>query len=124
MNKYEAIVVFPGSLGDDVVKDESAKIQSMISSKGGLSLAMTSWGKKEVAYSIAGSKTGTYNVINFELPVAEKVTDIVMSLRLMERVAKFQIHKISDRVRKFRGNPKRASALGADDIEEDFTEEE
>lgn len=124
MNKYEAVVVFPGTLGDDVVKDESTRIQTLIASKGGTNTAVTTWGKKEIAYSVQGSKLGTYTVFNFDLPVADQVTEIVLSLRLMERVGKFQIHKLSDRVRKFQGNPKRSSLGSGSDGEEDFADEE
>lgn len=124
MNRYEAVVVFPGSLGDDVIKDESSRIQSLITAKGGTNTAMSTWGKKEVAYSIQGSKLGTYTIFNFELPIAEQVTQIVLSLRLMERVAKFQIHKLSERVRKFHGNPKRGQGGLGIDGDEDFTEED
>lgn len=124
MNKYEAVVVFPGSLGDDVIKDESSRIQSLIATKGGTNTSVTTWGKKEVAYSVQGSKLGTYTIFNFDLPVAEQVTQIVLSLRLMERVAKFQIHKLSNRVRKFQGNPKRSGSGVGLDSDDDFTEED
>lgn len=124
MNKYEAVVVFPGSLGDDVIKDESSRIQSLIAAKGGTNTAVTTWGKKEVAYSVQGSKLGTYTIFNFELPIAEQVTQIVLSLRLMERVAKFQIHKLSDRVRKFHGNPKRSLGGLGEEGDEDYTDED
>jgi ribosomal protein S6 len=124
MNKYEAVVVFPGALGDDVIKDESARIQSLITSRGGTTTSVTSWGKKDIAYSVKGSKSGTYTVFSFDLPVAEQLTQIVLSLRLMERVAKFQIHKLSERVRKFQGNPKRHSGSLTDDGDDDFSDDE
>jgi ribosomal protein S6 len=124
MNKYEAVVVFPGSLADDGIKDETSRIQSLISARGGVNIGLTSWGKKEVAYAVHGSKLGTYSVFSFDLPVAKEINELVLSLRLMERVAKFQIHKLSDKARKFHGNPKRHGAGLSDDSDDDFVEED
>jgi ribosomal protein S6 len=124
MNRYEAIVVFPGSLGDEGIKDETSRIQSLISSRGGKNTGLTSWGKKDIAYTVKGSKVGTYSVFSFELPIAKEINELVLSLRLLERVAKFQIHKLSDKVRKFHGNPKRHSDSGVDDSDDEFSDEE
>jgi ribosomal protein S6 len=124
MNRYEAVVVFPGTLGDDGIAEESSRIQNLISSKGGTNTGATSWGKKELAYAVAGSKLGTYSVFNFELPVGESLNQIVLSLRLMERVAKFQIHRLSERVRKFHGNPKRKTDSVSDLLEDEFGDED
>jgi ribosomal protein S6 len=121
MNKYEAIVVFPPTLTEAEMKDELKRVVGVLETNGASEISVESWGKKEIAYFVRGHKTGVYNNLTFTLAEGRNVETIVGTFRLMERIIKFQVHRLNVSVRKFKGNPRRTSSesdLGG--VEADF----
>lgn len=110
MRKYESVVVFCNSLGDQQIKEEVGKVEGFLSAQGAQELVFESWGKKEVAYSPLGKKRfGDYCCFTYQSDNSEIVERLAGQLRITEGIIKFQTHRISDRVRKFKGNPRRAN---------------
>ena len=65
MNQYETVVVYDGSLPEETIAQEQKKVEELFSSKGSL-IKNDIWGKKNLAYSINGKKTGFYSFFVFE----------------------------------------------------------
>jgi small subunit ribosomal protein S6 len=114
-NKYETIVVFRPELNDTQVKEEQKKIESVLAKAGAQEIAAESWGKKELAYLIKKCKNGTFVCIKYNSAVSDTVKDVTSILRITDSVIKFQTHVIPEKVRKFKGNPKRPQGVDMDD---------
>lgn len=62
---YETVVIFDGTLPEDAVQKESAKIEEFIKSEAEFE-RVESWGKKSLAYLINKKKTGVYNLFIYK----------------------------------------------------------
>lgn len=62
---YETVVVFDGTLPDEVVQKEQKLIEDIINQNATLE-RIDSWGKKQLAYNIKKKRTGVYIVFNYE----------------------------------------------------------
>jgi ribosomal protein S6 len=71
--------------------------------------SVENWGKKEIAYLVRKQKFGHYRCIYFSSTSGEVNGRLRDYLRIADTVIKFQIHKLSSKVRKFKGNPQRPS---------------
>ncbi|MFM1846774.1 MAG: hypothetical protein RL417_248 [Pseudomonadota bacterium] len=118
MRKYETVLVLNPNLGEAQVKDEAAKIEKLLETNGAQEISNSIWGKKEIAYPMKKNKFGTYLSFNYRAPSEGCVDTLTNVLRISDPVLKFQTHKINERVRKFRGNPKRKTPV----VGEEFTE--
>lgn len=116
MRKYETIVVFNPSLAEAVVKDETKKIEKTLESFKAQNVKVDNWGRKQIAYSVKKNGFGTYVCFTYECDDHTVSAALGSQLRIADPVIKFQTHRVSDRVRKFRGNPKRKAAGGDDDF--------
>jgi small subunit ribosomal protein S6 len=116
MRKYETVMVLNPNLGEAQVKDEAAKVQKLLETNGAQEISNSIWGKKEIAYPMKKNKFGTFVSFNYRAPSEGCVDTLTNVLRISEPVLKFQTHKINERVRKFRGNPKRKAPAGGDEF--------
>ena len=116
MRKYETVMVHNPNLGEAQVKDEAAKVQKLLETNGAQEISNSIWGKKEIAYPMKKNKFGTFISFNYRAPSEGCVDTLTNVLRISEPVLKFQTHKINERVRKFRGNPKRKAPAGGDEF--------
>ncbi len=117
MRKYETIVVFNPSLAEAAVKDEQKKIEKILDSFSAKNLKADAWGRKQIAYSVKKNSFGTFVCFTYESDDHAVSSGLTNQLRIMDSVIKFQTHRINDRVRKFRGNPKRkGSGAGEDEF--------
>jgi len=57
--KYETVVIFDGSLPDDVIEIEQQKVESFLKENADFEKTV-SWGKKNFAYNIGKKKMGNY----------------------------------------------------------------
>ena len=115
IRKYETVMIFDPSLGEAQLKDETARFQKLIEGYGGSEVSPSLWGKKELAFSMKKHKYGTYVSFNFRAPGEGVVDSLTGVLRITDNVLKFETHRINERVRKFRGNPKRKNREGLED---------
>jgi len=59
--EYESVVIFDGSLTEDVLKEQQSSIEQFLSSKGEITQTDV-WGKRTLAYPINKIKLGYYVV--------------------------------------------------------------
>lgn len=62
---YESVVIFDGSLSDDVLVKEQEKVEKLLKEKTNY-LTTDVWGKKTLAYEIKKKKSGYYCLFHFE----------------------------------------------------------
>ena len=105
--KYETIAVFSPNTGDAALKDECKRVEQIIASAGGTGISLDNWGNKEVSYRVQGGRHAIFVAFNYTADKSSTVDTISRSLRITDSVLKFQTHHLSDRRRKFQGNPKR-----------------
>lgn len=118
MRKYETVMVLNPNLGEAQVKDEAAKIEKLLETNGAKEITNSVWGKKEIAYPMKKNKFGTFVSFNYRAPSEGCVDTLTNVLRISDPVLKFQTHRINEKVRKFRGNPKRKTREGGDEFGE------
>lgn len=118
MRKYETVMVLNPNLGEAQVKDEAAKVEKLLQSNGATEISNSVWGKKEIAYPMKKNKFGTFVSFNYRAPSEGCVDTLTNVLRISDPVLKFQTHRINEKVRKFRGNPKRKTGGAGDEAGE------
>lgn len=123
MRKYECVVILSGQLNDERVKEESKKIEGVISANKGINITLENWGRKTLSYELKKESQGTYICFTFDTINHEAVSEISSLLRISEPVLKFQIHRKNLPVRKFKGNPQRLTSGPRDWASDEFSEE-
>jgi len=103
MRKYESILIFDPTLGEENLNKEVKKFESLLSANSAANITVNSWGRKEIAYHVGKFKQGYFVQYTFESDNHEAVNLLNAQVRITERVIKSQSHRISDRVRKFKG---------------------
>lgn len=124
MRKYETVVVFDPSLGEAELKEEIKKTQTLLENNGAAEIDVDSWGKKEIAYLVGKTRYGHYVALNYRSASSETVAGVEGILRITDAVLKFQTHRINERKRKFKGNPKKLAAKAAAEEQSDAVEAE
>ena len=123
--KYESVVVFDGFLGEDVLNGEVAKVKGLLASNGAVDLQVAPWGKQEIKYEVNGKRSGLYVEYMYSSENHGIIDKLNQILAITDSVLLFQSHRISDRVRKFKGRPvKKTDGGSGSDIGEAFVEEE
>ena len=69
MHNFEAMIIMPPDLEDNVYYGIFSDIEQFINLNGGKVNKIDNWGKKYLAYEINGSYLGNYALITFEYPV-------------------------------------------------------
>jgi|GEM_PF-2041423 len=105
--KYETIAVFSPSTNETALKDECKRVEQIITNAGGIDIALDHWGKKEVSYRVQGGRHAIFVAFNYTADKSSTVETVSKTLRITDSVLKFQTHHLSDRRRKYQGNPKR-----------------
>lgn len=67
MNKYELVLVLPGSLDADLQNELSKKLKQTITSVGGVVVKENDWGTKHLAYPVKHEQSGHYFSWDLEL---------------------------------------------------------
>jgi len=107
MNKYETVVVLEPSLGEGQVKDEAARLQKVLETNGATEIDLSVWGKKELTHAMKKQRFGTYVAFTYRAPGEGVVQPLTSLLGLTDTVLRFQTHRINERPRKVKVNPKR-----------------
>jgi small subunit ribosomal protein S6 len=92
MTKYEVAVVFQPE-----VKDGEKIIEKIIADNKGKIVATDAWGKKELAYKIAGETHGLYYIFTVELENAA-VAKVDQILNIADGVLRHLIVKFEEHV--------------------------
>ena len=120
VRKYESIVVFSPKLNDSQLKDEIKRVEGILTSQKATMIGVDSWGKKEISFLVKKERFGHYVVFNYESANHQAPNELTTVLRISENVQLFQTHVINSKVRKFKGNPKRAALKDGDSDDFDF----
>lgn len=119
MRKYELVVVFNPSLTEAAVKDELKKLEKVVEPFKVKNLKFDTWGRKQIAYLVEKQSVGTFVCMSFETENFEAANTLTAQCRLTDSIIKYQAHRLNDRKRKFKGNPKRKPSVmqaGDDDF--------
>ena len=92
MSKYESIMVFSVSHGEEAAKELVEKFQALMESKGTLE-SVDEWGKRRLAYLINDEAEGYYVLYNYEanpefpaeLERIAKITDGVLRTLVVKK---------------------------------------
>jgi small subunit ribosomal protein S6 len=97
LSEYELVVLFRPEFESKM--DTSLKnVAKIIADAGGKIVAEDEWGRRELAYKIAGETHAVYRVYTLELPVSapQKISD---TLNITDEVIRYLLTKIDPRVK-------------------------
>jgi small subunit ribosomal protein S6 len=114
--KYETIIVFKPDLNEAQVKEEGKKVETLLKNEGAIEVATETWGRKDLAYPVHKCKAGTYVCFKYTSDTSDTVKNVTSVLRISEPVIKFQTHRIAEKVRKFKGNPRRTGTADGEEF--------
>lgn len=126
MDKYELAVLFHPDLEIDLEKATS-QIDKLVKDAGGSITETDSWGKRKLAYKIAGHEHAVYVFYTLELPgsgvnqlnnvlnITDEVIRFLITKPDLKAIAKAEAMKVS--------RDKRVAAHGADSDEEEDEDE-
>lgn len=89
MNQYEIAVLYHPDLEVDLTKAED-RVKKIITDNGGKIAATDNWGKRKLAYSIAGNEHAVYVFYTVEMP-GEGVAKVENTLNITDEVIRFLI---------------------------------
>ena len=89
MNQYEIAVLYHPDLEVDLTKAED-RVKKIVADNGGKITATDNWGKRKLAYSIAGNEHAIYVFYTVELPGAG-VLKVESTLNITDEVIRFLI---------------------------------
>lgn len=83
---YETVMIFDGTLPDETIQKESAKLEEFIKLNAEFD-HIDVWGKRQLAYTINKKKTGFYQIFYFKADSESNIAaKIVKFLKLNETV--------------------------------------
>lgn len=96
MRDYETVFILDPGLDESQVRDEVAKVESLIAGLKGEVVGTEAGGKKKLAYEIDGKREGYYTMITFksepsslaELERAYKLNEMVLRYIIVHSVKK------------------------------------
>lgn len=89
MNQYEIAVLYHPGLEVDLTKAED-RVKKIVADNGGKITATDNWGKRKLAYTIAGNEHAIYVFYTVELPPAA-VQKVEQTLNITDEVIRFLI---------------------------------
>jgi small subunit ribosomal protein S6 len=89
MNQYEIAVLYHPDLEVDLTKAED-RVKKIVADNGGKITATDNWGKRKLAYSIAGNEHAVYVFYTVEMP-GEGVQKVETTLNITDEVIRFLI---------------------------------
>jgi small subunit ribosomal protein S6 len=81
--QYEAVYIFDSALEEPAVTEKLGRFHALIPQSADVAIETTHWGKRTLAYPIAGHETGYYVVTRFEA-AAEMLPEFERALKLDE----------------------------------------
>ncbi len=84
---YESVIVFDGTLPDDVLQKEQQQIEEFLKNNSNFERTEV-WGKRNLAYQIKKKKTGYYCMFLFE-GEGEVVSALTRHIKLNEAVLRY-----------------------------------
>lgn len=105
-SRYEMVVLFRPEF--EAKMDEPLKIiADLVAANGGEIVSEDDWGRKELAYKIAGETHAIYRVYQLELP-ATAPAKIDATLNITDSVIRHLVTKVDEKVEKVLAEEKKA----------------
>ncbi len=89
MNQYEIAVLYHPDLEVDLTKAED-RVKKIVSDNGGTTIAADNWGKRKLAYKIAGNEHAVYVFYSVEMP-GSAISKLESTLNITSEVIRFLI---------------------------------
>src|SRR3954449_7577083 len=126
MNQYEIAILYHPDLEVDLDKAEE-RVTKIITDNGGKITGTDNWGKRKLAYNIAGNEHAVYVFYTVELP-GESVAKVESTLNITDEVIRFLITrpdlKAIAKAEKLRAEKAEQAAKRGDSASEDDDSEE
>lgn len=87
---YEAVYIFDSVLEEAAINEKLEKYHALIPQAGDAAVATDHWGKRTLAYPIAGRETGYYVIAKFDA-AAEMLPEFERALKLDESLLRHLI---------------------------------
>lgn len=87
---YEAVYIFDSTLEESAITEKLEKFHALIPQGAGEEIALTHWGKRTLAYPIAGRETGWYVIAKFHAG-ADQLPEFERALKLDESLLRHLI---------------------------------
>lgn len=100
MRKYELVVLVKPNLDEAGIKEEIAKLSSLIESNGGKNVTFKNWGRREASHAVKGFEQAVFVAFSFETDNSELYNAIGQTLRITENVLRSQCHRVDFAPRK------------------------
>ncbi len=97
MRRYETVWVVNGDLPDEEVKATIDKFTKIITGQGGTLVNIEEWGRRKLAYKIAGTLRGYYLLADFA-GRPDTVKELERNFRIDDRVIRYLTMKTADQV--------------------------
>lgn len=97
MRRYETVWVVNGDLPDEEVKATTDKFTKIITGQGGTLVNVEEWGRRKLAYKIAGTLRGYYFLADFA-GRPDTVKELERNFRIDDRVIRYLTMKKADKV--------------------------
>lgn len=88
--KYEMMIIYKNSLGEDGAKDMSMKVSELIGSLGGKVIENNYWGRRKFAYEIKHDTEGFYDVFVFDVE-SSSIKKLKEKLNLLNGLVRYLI---------------------------------
>lgn len=89
---YEVMVLIPGAATEQEASATFEEVKKLIASAAGTITSDQNLGRRSLGYTIAGSRSGTYGVVEFDMEKSH-VAELSEKLRIRKDVARFMIVK-------------------------------
>jgi len=90
LREYELMYVVRPDLDEDGLRGTVEAVQGLVEAQGGEVLTTTPWGKRRLAYEIAGLRDGHYVIVEFRGD-GSRVKDLERALRITDHVIRHMI---------------------------------
>ena len=90
LREYELMYVLRPDLDEDGLRAAVESVQGLVEGQGGEVITTTPWGKRRLAYEIAGLRDGHYVIVEFRGDGA-RVRDLERALRISDHVIRHMI---------------------------------
>lgn len=97
MRFYELVFISDPELTEEELEKVADRAKETVEKQKGDIIRVQQWGKKKLAYKVRKQTQGYYTLINFAAP-PEAIPELERILKLDERVLKYLIVKLSDKV--------------------------
>jgi small subunit ribosomal protein S6 len=87
---YEAVYILDSTLEEAAVTEKLDKLHALVPQEGDTPIACDHWGKRTLAYPIAGKETGYYVIAKFNA-AADQLPEYERALKLDEQVLRHLI---------------------------------